>query len=228
MPVLRDWQIDINVDMILRHQGADPVMLRQRSPLSVATAERALKEGLPLLAPVALYRRLSLISVTHERICLEHGGSLGGALPARQLSSAQEVVVIVCTIGKLLEQAVSREMSLDPALALALDSLGSLAVHTLTASLCTHFTDLAAMEGLRVSMPISPGLAGWPVEQGQKQIFSLVDAAEVGVTLTSSFQMIPRKSASLVIGMGVGITDSGRPCDYCNLRTTCRYQEHYA
>lgn len=65
------------------------------------------------------------------------------------------------------------------------------------------------------------------VGEGQKQIFSLVEAAEVGVTLTPSFQMIPRKSASLVIGLGADITDAGKPCNYCSLCSASRYQEHY-
>jgi hypothetical protein len=38
--------------------------------------------------------------------------------------------------------------------------------------------------------------------------------------------MIPRKSTSLVLGFAPTPFEAGTPCDFCALRSTCRYQHH--
>ena len=70
-------------------------------------------------------------------------------------------------------------------------------------------------------------MLGWEVDPGQRQVFALLDAAQVGVRLTSSYMMSPNKSLTLVLGMGENLTTQGRTCDYCSLKETCRYQDHY-
>ena len=69
-------------------------------------------------------------------------------------------------------------------------------------------------------------MVGWSVEIGQPQIFSNVEAEAIGVTLTDSAQMLPRKSTSLVLGFAPTPFELGTPCDFCALRDTCRYQHH--
>jgi hypothetical protein len=70
-------------------------------------------------------------------------------------------------------------------------------------------------------------MVGWPVEQGQPQIFDLLDADEIGVRLTESMMMVPRKSLTFVLGIGKKLIAGGRTCDYCSLKGTCRYRDHY-
>jgi hypothetical protein len=65
---------------------------------------------------------------------------------------------------------------------------------------------------------------GWPVEEGQPQIFDLVDAAEIGLVLLPSGMMVPRKSLSMVIGLGADVSAKGVPCDYCSMAERCRYR----
>jgi hypothetical protein len=39
--------------------------------------------------------------------------------------------------------------------------------------------------------------------------------------------MVPLKSLSMVLGSGPEVDNSGRVCDYCTLKNSCRYQDHY-
>lgn len=227
MPILRDWNLEIAADMILRGQGADPRLVRARSPALVALAEQALADGRPLLQPAVAYRQLPVESLRHERLTLAGGATLTGPLVVQHLGAAQQVVVVLCTIGAALEQRVSELFARDPTSALALDGLGSAAVEALATAACYHFESLAAAEGLQTSLPLNPGLTGWPLEEGQRQIFALLAGQQIGVTLTASSLMLPRKSTSFVLGLGRGLASCGKPCDYCHLRETCRYQEVY-
>jgi hypothetical protein len=227
MPILRDWNLEIDADMILRGQGADPRLVRARHPALVALAEQALADGLPLLQPAVAYRQLPVESLQHERLTLAGGATLTGPLVVQHLGSAEQVAVVLCTIGAALEQRVSELFASEPTFALALDGLGSAAVEALATAACRHCESLAVAEGLQTSLPLNPGLTGWPLAEGQRQIFALLDGQPIGVTLTASSLMLPRKSTSFVLGLGHGLASGGKPCDYCSLQATCRYQEVY-
>ncbi|MGE5223177.1 MAG: hypothetical protein ACM3PY_12125 [Omnitrophica WOR_2 bacterium] len=227
MPLLTDLDLQIDIDQILRSQAADPAVVRERNPKLVEIAQRALDEGFPLIEPRITYRELKVQSVQHERLRLSGGGMLAGKLIARQLGFAQEVVVMVGTIGELLEKYASAVLPADPSFGLALDALGSVAIENLVVAACSCFGDQAKARDLQATIPLNPGMEGWPVDRGQEQIFSLIDPAEAGVHVTSSGMMIPQKSLSLVIGFGEEVGESGRICDYCGMRNHCRYQETY-
>lgn len=228
MPVIRDWNLIIDVDQVLRGQGADPEAVSERSPNLVEIAQRAIDEGFRLLEPALLYQRFSVERLVHERILLEGGGELKGALLAQHLAPAAEVIVILCTIGFGLENLVKKSMATDFVYALALDGLGSAGVEALANAACRQFEIEAKTAGLAASIPLSPGMVDWGVEDGQPQIFKLLHGEEIGVTLTPSSIMLPRKSLSMVLGLGEDMADLGKPCDFCSMRETCRYQDHYA
>ncbi len=225
--VIRDWQLNIDADMVLRGQGADPDVIRARKPRLVDIAERAVQVGVRLLEPAVVYRFALIETMKHERLVLADGVPLTGSLIARHLSPARYVAVIVCTVGAVIDEHISALMPRDPAYALALDGLGSAAVEALGAELCVRLERDAARIGHCTSVPINPGMVDWPVDVGQAQIFSNLNAEAIGVTLTESAQMIPRKSTSLVLGFAPTPFEAGKPCDFCALRDTCRYQ-HYS
>jgi len=226
--VARNWDLKIDADMVLRGQGADPAAIRQRQPRLVEIAERASTEGSRLIAPAVVYRRLLVESLRHERLTLAGGALLAGPLLAQHMAPAQQMILMICTIGGALEQRVALGMDRDPAYALALDGFGSAAAEALGVAACTRFEEQAAREGMHTSVPLSPGMIGWPVEVGQLQIFSLLDAEAISVTLTDSAMIVPRKSTSIVLGLSRTPFSEGRTCDFCALRETCRYQDHYA
>lgn len=224
--VIRDWQLNIDAEMVLRGQGADPAVIRARKPRLVDIAEQAVQEGSTLIEPAAVYRFAPIETMKHERLILAHGVPLTGTLIAQHLSQARYVAVIVCTVGAAIDDRISALMPRDPAYALALDGFGSAAVEALGTELCARLEKDASRVGHCTSVPISPGMVGWPVDVGQPQIFSNLAAEVIGVTLNESAQMIPRKSTSLVLGFAPTPFEAGTPCDFCALRNTCRYQHH--
>jgi hypothetical protein len=118
-------------------------------------------------------------------------------------------------------------MGEDPAYGLALDGLGSAAVESLANAVCHYFETQVAEQGHRASIPLSPGMVGWPVEVGQQEIFDMLGNEKAGVQLTSSSMMIPRKSLTMVLGFGPEVGNEGHPCDYCSMRETCQYMTDY-
>ena len=226
MPILQGFELSLVADDVLRAQGGEPAMIRSRSPFLVEVAERALAEGVPLLRPAVLYRQLPVKSLTHERLALAGGGVLSGPLIGQHLASVSQVVVIVCTVGQELEKRASEVMAPAPQYGPALDGLGSAAVEALAAATCYYFETYAESKGLKTTIPLGPGMVGCQVYEGQHQILSLLNPEEIGVKLMPSGMMFPRKSLSLVIGLGADVSDGGSTCDYCSMRETCRYRSH--
>ena len=227
MTVLDKWDLRLDVDTVLRAQGADPAAIRKRNPRLVESTERALDEGSLLLQPRVETRRLFVEDLRHERIKLMGNGILSGELLAKHMGGAQEVVIILCTVGEGLERRAADVSKEDSVYGLALDAVGSAGVEALANAVCALFEEDATKEDCKVTIPLSPGMVGWPVEQGQPQIFDLLDTDEIGVRLTESMMMVPRKSLTFVLGIGKKLIAGGRACDYCSLKGTCRYRDHY-
>ena len=104
MTVLDKWDLRLDVDAVLRGQGAVPAVIRSRSPHLVESAGRALEEGNLLLQPRVQARRLLVEDLHHERLKLEGDGKLSGELLAQHMGDAQEVVIVLCTVGEALER----------------------------------------------------------------------------------------------------------------------------
>jgi hypothetical protein len=214
----------LDSDMVLRAQGADPGAVRARSRFVLALAERAVLEGNALSkASVARVER-RIDSVRHQQILLEGGGVLSGPLVGHRLAAATAVMGIVVTIGDRLEQRVSEVLPREPGFGLALDGFGSAAVEALAVAACEQAGAEATARGLRTTLPLSPGMIGWDVATGQRQILGLLGEAAQHLRLTPEGLMLPRKSLSMVVGLGSELTGEGEVCDYCSLRDSCRHR----
>ena len=191
----------------------------------LAAARRAVEAGRDLVegrfvrvaAPIA---RQGVAGIEVPPVVLE-GEAIGGAL-----EGATTVVTVVCTIGPRLERRVSALFESDPLLALALDGLGSAACQRLAGILCGEIVTHAADRGMRVTGPLAPGMIGWPLLEAQRQVFTLVDATPLGVVLTPSGQMIPRKSLSFVVGIGARVHKRAA-CPACGSRDRCKFRSNH-
>lgn len=222
------WPVELlklDVDAILRGQGADPSVLRARRPNLVKIAETALENSRYLLEPMVYSLQLKVGDLRHEKLELEGGRSLRGAWITRELAPAESVYAIICTAGAGIDEAVSELMGSDLLQALALDGVGSAGVEALAQAVCKQIEDQAATEGKQTTVPFSPGMIAWPVEEGQPAIFDLFMGSQLGVELTSSFVMRPRKSLSMLVGVGRQLGVKGTTCDYCAMQGTCKYRE---
>ena len=216
-----------DVNAVLRGQGADPEVLRARRPKLVEMAEKARLESIALLSPRVFYRELEIEGIMHEQLLLEGGRKIDSKLLVQQLAGASRLIVLLATIGEELEKRVTQIWDADMVYALALDGAGSASVEALANAACLYFDQQAAEAGLHASVPFSPGMLDWSVSDGQMQIFELLGENEFTVRLTSSYIMVPQKSLTMVKGIGSNLDSSGRTCDFCTMRGTCKYQERY-
>lgn len=141
-------------------------------------------------------------------------------------NEAEKIAICICTIGRKLEQRVSNLFQQNEMLrGLILDALGSEATEQVANWANSEICHQAAQLKLKGSRRLSPGYGKWGIEE-QDYIFSLLPANAIGVSLTSSMMMIPRKSISFAIKLRIkGYKEDNKSlCKNCNLRLTCLYR----
>ena len=226
MPIIRDIHLRLTTAEVLRQAGT-----KEHHGLNPET-KTAIKELLSdvkkerLLEPVIAQESYQITEIGDEHLSLAGKTILHGRLLPSDRAGAVQLVVAVGTIGPKLEARVKRLFeSNDPLRGLLLDSIGSAAVESLTDEASRRITCEALRQGYQASSPLSPGDPGFAISE-QWQLLSLVPAEAIGIRLTASGLMVPRKSVSTVIGVGLQMKTWTRAqaCARCSLSKTCRYR----
>ncbi len=226
MPVIRDISLSLKTREVLRREGFRGYSEIKSEIKSLILELLASVKNAHLLEPAMAYGIYSITEISHRQLSLEGNGVVHGPLLPSLLPEAKELAAVVCTIGPKLEKQVTNYINRDePLRGVLLDGIGSTAVDSLTQEVCKFMTGEASARGYQASSPINPGMPSLPITE-QWQLLKMVPAREIGVSLTSSGIMVPRKSTSMVIGIGPQMTTWTRAevCARCGLRKTCPYR----
>ncbi len=175
-----------------------------------------IKRGNELVEPRAAY------SIAHNTESLRKGYHLPDPLQEAEL-----LCFGISTIGGELEKRVNALMDEgDYTLSNVLDSVGSAAVDETSDMLGEKLLEFAGQHDLNTTRAFQPGSGAshWKIKN-QELIFDYLEPEEIGVDLTPSFTMTPKKSNSFVIGLAEGIkqVDDLFSCVGCE-RNDCPYR----
>jgi hypothetical protein len=226
MPVVRDIPLSLNMKEVLRRQGLGG-KAKLRPEIESLTLEllNSIESG-QLLEPAAAYEYYPVTGMNDTRIWLEAGKAVHGPMLPAFFPEAKELAVIICTIGPKLEKQASDYTSSGQALrGMLLDGIGSAAVDRLIPEVLKPVAAESASRGYEISSPVNPGMPGFPMTE-QRNLLELAEARKIGVNLTPSGILVPRKSVSMVIGIGPRMTrwTQAEVCARCSLRESCPYQ----
>ena len=213
-------QISLNAEDVLRGQGIEP---ERASSMLIASAEAVADDLADLLDPGAVYDVFSVRNFHHKTIELEGGATFEGPLVARALAGAERVALAVCTIGPALEEHMKQVFAEDPVRAMALDGAGVSALRKISDLVIADVREIAEEHQWGSGMRAQPGQEGWSIWQ-QKVLFEYLPTDAIGVHLTDSCLMIPRKSVSLARGFGPDMRPDAVACDFCSKRERCPWR----
>jgi len=179
---IENFNIDIDEKRIYRLIGYKKRDQELREPVKRAVAEE--KERLAsLIKPVSIYKIISHRETNSHPV----------------FQNAEKIALCLCTIGPKLEEEISRLMKKNEVLrALILDSFGSEAAEAVAEQSDRIIAEKARQMNLWPSKRFSPGYGNWDIKE-QRFIFKMLPGDLIGVCLTESFMMIPRKSVSFRI-----------------------------
>ncbi len=180
-----------------------------------------IRKAREFLKPTAYYTIKPLTGVGNSTISVD-GLLFTSRNLARVFSGCSQAALFVVTIGEALEEEVTQLTKEGSVLkASVLDTVGSVAVEKVADWLECMIRSSAAANGDEVGWRYSPGYCDWDIPQ-QKELFRGFDGDFIGVSLTDTCLMIPRKSISGIIGIGKSCSTFSA-CHFCN-RKGCPYR----
>jgi len=211
-------QIDIDRQQVLSHIGYGDDY--EPSARIKSLVNDYIENYHDLIAPSYSYEIKDIVSVQGEHVTIEGSITFESKVIARLLERCEKVAIFALTIGNHLEEMVAYLAENGLVLqATVLDAIGSGAAEKLAAYVGDRIRKMANAEGLVTSRRFSPGYCDWEVSQ-QKMVFHALNGNSAGIRLTESLLMIPRKSVSGIIGIGLANNniESYNPCHTCKKR----------
>lgn len=224
------WEIavpDITVDELFLAQGAD-YSIRSPRPELVNLNRRILEEAAILARPTVIWNEVKVAGAGEKELFLEEGPKLTSRLLARVAGRAEKLILLAMTIGSPLEDRIAEYNRAGQMLeAFTLDAAGS---SFLTKSAKTAFgkiEDKYKAVGMSSTFPLGPGHSYWSGLEDVRTIIDFLKAEQIGIKLTESNLMLPRKSLAFVMGVGRNLSNfNGKThCDFCNLQNTCHMRK---
>lgn len=161
----------------------------------------AMREGLRLAAPRSVYLIFDAEKTEKGLLLKNTDLILEGKNINSHLDGACKCAVMAVTVGAGIESAINRyEKSGEMSKALLLDCVATALVEETADKVNGEIEKIAGNEGFYCKTRFSPGYGDFPLET-QKKIFRLLNCeTRIGVTLSDTCLMSPRKSVTAVIG----------------------------
>lgn len=221
MTVFKDFAVELDGDEVRR------LVQQRREKLPdawVEAVDRAVEEGKALARPAIAYDVFPVTAVEPERLIVGEGQALESRVVASLFGRAPEVVLMLFTVGRALEERVAALGNAgDYPVAFALDAAGSLMLGKAGEVGYSIIEEMAKARGTKASIPLNPGTSHWPMS-GQRLVAELVGASEIGVEAKESGVLSPFKSIAFAVALGDDVLTpaEGSSCDYCERRDLCR------
>ena len=127
-----------------------------------------------------------------------------GNVIQKHLAGSERVVFLAATIGEAAEEAVTRHFNEGRyAHSVLLDAAATAAVEQTCDACESMLRPQFAKEGFSMRWRFSPGYGDWDIH-AQPGLLRLTQASTIGISLTESLMLCPRKSVTAVIGLARG------------------------
>ncbi len=170
------------------------------SPKIEKIIEEMIKLGKDITVPQGAYSIMKIVKKEEDNIELEKF-SLPGKRISQVLRNSIYVVLLTTTIGPKLEEKIEELESKGKFTeALVLDAVGSTTSDQAMDFLHANIKSEFHRKGFSLTMRFSPGYGDLPLTV-QKDLVYYAGGEEIGIKVTPSYMMIPRKSVSAIIGL---------------------------
>ncbi|MGN0169997.1 MAG: vitamin B12 dependent-methionine synthase activation domain-containing protein [Lachnospiraceae bacterium] len=210
----------INRNEVLKYIGYTGGDVEEKLEEDIRSCSREVME---YARPRVSYRVFEL----EQDYCLRGTDFIPGGQDVKQmLSGCDQVVLMAATIGSDIEKLTRRYEVDDLYKALILDACASSAIENVCDNFQEELTQKVGEQGKYLTDRFSPGYGDMPFEQ-QHQVCAILNTEKtIGVSLSKSGIMIPRKSVTAVMG----ISDTEKPqrfrgCEHCSMFEKCTFRK---
>lgn len=209
-------------DGMLKHIDTDRVrdLASQRSVTDVSTEdiETICDRVVKLATPKSAFYQFYYEPSTHTILCNDPF-DVEGATIQSYLDRTEVVIMMASTIGKAAEDEVDTLfLNKDFHKGVIMDSAITVATEQVFNQLCGHIDGFGAPEGYKIIWRLSPGMEDFPLRQ-QADIARAVLGGQIGLSVTETGMLVPRKTITAISGMnrvGGESSCSSDGCAHCS------------
>lgn len=119
----------------------------------------------------------------------------------KHLEACDKVILLSATVGDDIEEEVTKRFQNgEYATSVLLDAAATTAVEQIADGMEKAIKPQMAAQGYSMRWRFSPGYGDWPLDQ-QPELIRTTHAEEIGVSLSESKMLVPRKSITAIIGL---------------------------
>ena len=226
MPVLTEIRQRLSVEDIASSWGARRTRLVSSRMTALLSDLLERIEQHNWIQPKISFQIHAVAVRTREQFTLRSGYRISSPILGHYLPAATHVAAAVCTIGDAIEHEVRAGFAASDRLrATMLDEIGTLALYRLGDRLEEMIQEEAERLGLQASGALNPGEDGFPITQ-QETVLELSGGAAIGISHTTTGMLRPRKSLSMILGLGKQMRkwSRGERCAVCAARDRCPHR----
>jgi hypothetical protein len=200
-------------------------LLGYRRPRDLSTRmlraiERSLERSYELIKPRVLYTEKSIRSAGNGALLLDKDVVIRSRKLSKVCGKCDRAAIFVATVGKGIDSFIRKLMDQKRvAEAYIVDAIGSAAAEQTVDAFQRKYDTVETDRDERTTLRFSPGYCDWKVEE-QRKLFKVIDNSLIGVELSESYLMTPRKSVSGIFGIGrrqeIGHVPTN-PCVMCGM-----------
>lgn len=162
--------------------------------------KKAIDVGYSLISAKGLYRTFRVVKDENGPPGVEgSSGLFFGKKIASLIQECDYVTLLLTTIGEALPDRATEIQKKEPTDAFYLEYVGGWMADYLADRVDERIVRECNKNGYTTTMRYSPGYGDWTLD-AQPELIRLMEAEKIGVTLTDTKIMIPRKSVSAALG----------------------------
>ncbi len=142
------------------------------------------------------------------------------------LLECDECILMSATLGLEIEREIRKLTYTDLTKGIIIDACATTAIEEVCDIVQDNIAKKLLKEDKYITYRYSPGYGDLPIEKNVDINNLLNSQREIGLTVTNSGIMIPRKSVVALIGVSYkGITNTKKSCENCSNRNNCNYKK---
>jgi len=142
------------------------------------------------------------------------------------LDNCNECIIMIATLGMDIEKEIKKYSYLELTKSIIIDACATTAIEEACDLIQNNIEEELKNQGKYITMRYSPGYGDLSIEVNKEIINLLNSQKEIGLTITESGIMIPRKSVVAIIGITPNIVNKvNKSCLNCSNQMTCKYKK---